>query len=73
MKNSITQELLRAKLIRILSVYNPFFKIYYIETSIEKVFSRRQADIPLDVLKRMVRQLDMPLPTEVHEVHYTRN
>ena len=64
---------LRSKLIRTLGVYNPCFKIYYIETPIEKVFSRRQNDIPLDVLKRMIRQLDMPLSSEVHEVNYVRN
>lgn len=64
---------LRSKLIRTLSVYNPCFKIYYVETPIEKIFSRRQNDIPLDVLKRMIRQLDMPLSTEVHEVNCMRN
>lgn len=64
---------LRSKLIRTLGVYNPHFKIYYIETPIEKVFSRRQNDIPSDVLKRMIRQLDMPLSAEVHEVNYVRN
>ncbi len=64
---------LRSKLIRTLGVYNPRFKIYYIETPIEKVFSRRQNDIPSDVLKRMIRQLDMPLSAEVHEVNYVRN
>ena len=64
---------LRSKLIRTLSVYNPCFKIYYVETPIEKIFSRRQNDIPLDVLKRMIRQLDMPLSTEVHDVNYIRN
>jgi predicted kinase len=64
---------LRSKLIRTMSVYNPRFKIYYVETPIEKVFSRRQNEIPLDVLQRMVRQLDMPLVMEVHEVVYGRN
>ncbi len=64
---------LRSKLIRTLGVYNPHFKIYYIETPIEKVFSRRQNEIPSDVLKRMIRQLDMPLSAEVHEVNYVRN
>ncbi len=64
---------LRSKLIRTLGVYNPRFKIYYIETCLENVFSRRQNDIPLAVLERMVRQLDMPLLTEVHEVQYVRN
>lgn len=64
---------LRSKLIRTLSVYNPCFKIYYVETPIEKIFSRRQNDIPLDVLKRMIRQLDMPLSTEVHDVNCMRN
>lgn len=64
---------LRSKLIRTLSVYNPYFKIYYVETPLSNVFSRRQNDIPSDVLERMIRQLDLPLPNEVHEVHYVRN
>ncbi len=64
---------LRSKLIRTLSVYNPYFKIYYVETPIEKVFSRRRSDIPVAILERMIQQLDMPLSTEVHEVKYLRN
>ena len=64
---------LRSKLIRTLSVYNPHFKIYYVETPMKKIFSRRQSDIPLDILKRMIQQLDMPLSIEVHEVNYVRN
>ena len=64
---------LRAKLIRTLAVYNPKFKIYYVETPLKAVFSRRKDDIPLEVLKRMVRQLDMPTTTEAHEVQYVRN
>jgi predicted kinase len=64
---------LRSKLIRTLGVYNPYFKIYYVETPIETVLSRRQNDIPIAVLQRMIRQLDMPLAAEVHEVMYVRN
>jgi tRNA uridine 5-carbamoylmethylation protein Kti12 len=65
--------LIAAKLIRTLGVYNPNFKIYYIETPIETIHSRRQNDIPMDVLQRMIQQLDMPLAAEVHEVNYVRN
>jgi predicted kinase len=64
---------LRSKLIRTLGVYNPCFKISYVETSMENIFSRRQNDIPMAVLERMIRQLDMPLLEEVHEVRYVRN
>ena len=64
---------LRSKLIRTLAVYNPCFKIIYIETSMENVFSRRKSDIPAAVLERMIRQLDMPLLQEVYEVAYVRN
>jgi predicted kinase len=64
---------LRSKLIRTLGVYNPNFKIYYVETPIDTVYSRRQNDIPMEVLQRMIRQLDMPLSAEVHEVTYVRN
>jgi predicted kinase len=64
---------LRSKLIRTLGVYSPYFKIYYVETPIDTIFSRRQGEIPMDVLLRMIRQLDMPLSAEVHEVNYVRN
>ncbi len=63
---------LRSKLIRTLGVYNPKFKIKYIETTMENIFSRRHEEIPPSVLERMIRQLDMPKLTEVHEVEYFR-
>ena len=63
---------LRSKLIRTLGVYNPKFKIKYIETTMENIFSRRHEEIPPSVLERMIRQLDMPQLTEVHEVEYFR-
>ncbi|MBL7818394.1 MAG: AAA family ATPase [Saprospiraceae bacterium] len=69
---NLTTEL-RSKLIRSLSVYNPYFKIFYVETPLSKIFTRRQNDIPADVLHRMIRQLDLPLRIEAHEVHYVRN
>ncbi len=64
---------LRSKLIQTLSVYNPHFKIAYVETSLHNIFSRRKADIPAAHLERMIRLLDLPLPTEAHEVSYYRN
>jgi len=55
---------LRSKIIGLLSVYNPFFKITYLETSRENVFTRRKEDIPRAALEKMFRILDMPLAVE---------
>ncbi|MBK8566022.1 MAG: AAA family ATPase [Saprospiraceae bacterium] len=63
---------LRSKIIGLLSVYNPFFKITYLETSRENVFARRKEDIPRAALEKMFRILDMPLPVEGHEVGWVR-
>jgi predicted kinase len=63
---------MRSKLINKLAVYNPFFKIIYIETSIENIFARRGEDIPLHKLEKMIQILDMSLLEEVHEVEYIR-
>ena len=64
---------LRSKLINTLSVYNPAFQITYVETSRAQIFQRRKEDIPYAHLERMIRMLDLPLPTEAHEVAYIRN
>ena len=64
---------LRAKLITILSVYNPKFRIIYVETSRKNVQHRREADIPKSVLEKMYRLLEMPQLTEAHEVEYRRS
>ena len=45
----------------------------YLETSLNNIFQRRKEDIPYAHLERMIRLLDMPLPTEAHEVAYLRN
>jgi predicted kinase len=63
----------RAKLIRTLSVYDPFFRIVYIETSKSAVFQRRKEAIPMAVLKRMIGQLEMPLLGEGHVVEWVKN
>ncbi len=64
---------MRSKLINKLSVYNPFFKIIYIETSMENIFARRGEDIPIRKLEKMIHILDMPLLGEAHEMEYIRN
>ncbi|NUO03050.1 MAG: AAA family ATPase, partial [Saprospiraceae bacterium] len=64
---------LRSKLIQTFSVYNPSFQITYVETSLAQIFQRRKEDIPSAHLERMIRLLDMPLPTEAHEVLHFRN
>lgn len=57
---------MRARLIGTLRVYEPFFRVYYIETSEARVLERRVADIPRTVLERMRRQLEIPLVGEGH-------
>jgi predicted kinase len=61
---------LRAKLIGTLRVYNPYFKLIYLETSQKAIFERRRADIKMSVLERMIQQLDIPLFGEAHSVEY---
>ncbi len=68
---NLTQEL-RSKLVNLLSPYNPFFKIIYIETSRKNVISNRKSDIPKAILEKMYRNLDMPLLSEVHDVEYIK-
>lgn len=69
---NLTSEL-RSKLINTLAVYNPSFQIVYVETSRHNIFQRRREDIPYAHLERMIRLLDLPLPTEAHTVLYHRN
>jgi predicted kinase len=64
---------MRSKLINLLSVYNPQFRITYIETSWQNIFTRRSSDIPAAALQKMIQILDMPLATEAHSVVYLRN
>ena len=64
---------LRARLIQTLRVYQPRFKIVYVETSQKNILERRGDDIRGTVLERMLRQLEMPLAGEAHEVVYVRN
>jgi predicted kinase len=69
---NLTHEL-RTKLVNLLAVYNPYFKIIYIETSRQNVAKHRQESIPKTVLNKMYHILDMPQLTEVHEVEYIRH
>lgn len=69
---NLTSEL-RARLHNALRVYNPRFKIVYLETSQENIFSRRKEDIKSSILARMIAQLDMPLVGEGHEVIWMRS
>lgn len=64
---------LRTRLIRTLRVYNPKFKIVYIETSIENILSRRKGEIPRKKIEKMLQILDLPLADEAHDVKYFRN
>jgi len=69
---NLTKEL-RTKLINTLSVYNPRFKLIYIETSRANIFERRRETIPIRKLEKMIDMLEMPLPNEVHHIEYLRN
>lgn len=69
---NLTTEL-RSRIINTLSVYNPTFKIIYIETSIENILARRRATIPIRKLEKMIQSLEVPQPYEVHEIAYFKN
>lgn len=64
---------MRSKLIRTLGVYNPRFRIVYIETSLGNLLSRRKQQIPDAAIFRMLRQLDMPEWGETHGLDWERN
>lgn len=69
---NLTYEL-RSRIINTLSVYNPKFKLVYIETSKNNIWARRRASIPIRKLEKMMNLLEMPLATEVHSIDYIRN
>lgn len=69
---NLTHEL-RARVINTLSVYNPRFKLIYIETSRANILARRRATIPVRKLEKMMSLLEMPMPNEVHSIEYKRN
>jgi len=69
---NITREL-RLRIISALSVYNPRFRLVYVETSKENIFSRRKEDIPKRKIEKMFKMLEMPLSYEVHDIEYFRN
>ncbi len=64
---------IREKLIRMLLVYKPRIKIVYLETSLSNIYTRRKSQIKMKSMTSMLRVLDMPQLTEVHEVVYKRN
>lgn len=59
---------IREKLIGMLLVYKPKIKIVYVETSLGNIYSRRKTQIKANSMTSMLRVLDMPQLTEVHEV-----
>ncbi len=66
---NLTAEM-RARLIGALRVYDPRFTMVYVEAAQSVIFQRRQADIKAAVLERMIRQLEVPLLGEAHELRY---
>ncbi len=66
-------EAMRLRLIHTLAPYGPRFKIVYLETSQQEIFQRRKDTIPRKRLQAMLRLLELPLPSEAHEVVYLRS
>ncbi|MEK7432476.1 MAG: AAA family ATPase [Cyanobacteriota bacterium] len=64
---------MRSKIINVLKVYNPKFKIVYIETSLENIYARRKGEISTKDIYKLFKMLDMPQRYEAHEVIYLRN
>lgn len=63
----------RARIIDTLSVYNPRFRLVYIETSSTNILTRRRDTIPVRKLEKMMNMLEIPLPNEGHLVAYIQN
>ncbi len=68
---NLTREM-RRRIISTLGVYNPRFRIVYIETSMRNIIAARRDYIPVENLLKMQRILDMPTRDEAHEVEYIR-
>lgn len=63
---------MHSKIIGMLNVYNSYFDITYLETSMENIFVRRKEDISGAALEKMIRVPDMPLTVEGHELGWVR-
>jgi predicted kinase len=64
---------MRDKIVGLLGVYNPYFTIVYVETSLENISARRGEHIRGANLHELFRRLDLPQRTEAHRVAYIRN
>lgn len=64
--------MLRDRIIQTLSVYNPCFRLIYLESSIGQMLEQRSDLIPRKRLEDMFHRLDMPLQEEAHHVEYQR-
>jgi len=64
---------MRGKLINTLSVYNPCFRIVYVEAPLQTLIARRKGEIPASAIRKMSRILDFPQVYEVHEIEYHKN
>lgn len=66
-------KMMRDRVVNTLAVYNPRFRIVYVESSLEKMMERRGASIPHARLRDMLQKLDLPLAEEVHSIEYRRS
>jgi len=66
-----TSSRMRRQLIQLFLDYNARARIVYVEASWDEIQRRnrsRENQVPNDVLQKLVRQLDVPNPTEAHSV-----
>lgn len=64
---------LRMRFINSLGVYNPFFRIVYLETSFANILTRRADYIPAKRLRAMRDMVEIPTLEEAHEVVILRS
>ncbi len=69
---NLTQKM-RTRISSTLGVYNPRFKIIYIESSKANILKRRRKIIPAQKLNKMFQFLEFPLVSEGHELVWERN
>ena len=66
-------KMLRNRLVKALSPYNPRFEIVYIETAFAQNVERRKGEIPEKALLKMQKIIEIPTRQEAHQVSYWLN
>lgn len=64
---------LRQRLVNTLSVYQPYIRMVYLQTSKATYFERRKGQIPKATLEQLLNMVELPQRSEAHEVIYLQN